>query len=849
MGRLTDIKNNSKPQSTIKSFVSGLTGDLVFPDPTENDTFGERVAEDVGEAIGLGLGGGAILSKVPAAAAKANTGRKALQNFASNIGKSFSNNPKTFLAVEGALGGTASVGGFAAVQNFPDSPVAEFVGTLLGGTAPQLAVGASKPLAKMTGRAAIAGAKKGYQASRFVGGKITHLLPLVGSALRAGGRGLEASGSTLAGSVRNINNQMNPLSAAPRARERFIRAGADLESVEQGLKDELIPNVKLSFAERSNNQGLLSIQKSIIKESKNDLVSRQAADRLEEANSLLIAEMKLNADEGLGLQNSLKAQQDYFSALFDTQLQVAAKKTEDFIGGWRGVTDKEQASVIARTQIRNAFDSALESEKQLWSAIPSDYKVPTDNLTKAYQKALREISKTQKNNMPSKASKWLRANKKTGQNKLGGKSGVAKVEDVRGLISDLRTVARNNRSGFGPQNLDKARIADELAEAINADMLSNLDEFQRPAVTSAVAFTKELNATFRNPMIAKLWSKTKRGNLQLNETKTLDSLIGSPTSNMQGYDAIKKAVGDNPEVNAAMESYIKEKFFLNSDFNATDAQRYLKTNKDLMTRMPRLKAEIEQAINLNDAQLLREKRIPRLLNPAINKATIFIERSPERAFREILASRTPAKDMTTVLRMANKDSTGTARLGLQEAFSSLLFNQSKNSNQGLDGAKLVSFLESPRYKQVMGRLFSKEQRARWDRVKNTAKRIDASQNAQESVEGITRDQASKLVTNLGKILGATAGRGAGTGTLQTPQLASTAFGNLAAAGIENPAERFIIDSVMDESGEVFRKLMGRSFDESGVAINEDGKYLINYINAWSANLLSQLNNGESDNAQ
>ena len=149
MGRLTDIKNNSKPQSTIKSFVSGLTGDLVFPDPTENDTFGERVAEDVGEAIGLGLGGGAILSKVPAAAAKANTGRKALQNFASNIGKSFSNNPKTFLAVEGALGGTASVGGFAAVQNFPDSPVAEFVGTLLGGTAPQLAVGASKPLAKI----------------------------------------------------------------------------------------------------------------------------------------------------------------------------------------------------------------------------------------------------------------------------------------------------------------------------------------------------------------------------------------------------------------------------------------------------------------------------------------------------------------------------------------------------------------------------------------------------------------------------------------------------------------------------------------------------------------------------
>ena len=847
MGKLTDFKDGGKTQSPMKSFVSGLTGDLVFSDPTDDDTLTERIAEDIGEAVGLGLGGGFALSKIPKAASTANAGRKAIQNFASNIGKSFSNNPKSFLAVEGALGGTASLGGYIAVENFPDSPVAEFVGTMAGGIAPQMVIGAAKPIAKGLQKGAIGAAKGSYKGTRFVAGKVTHLLSIFGAGLRAAGRGLETAASSVSDVARTANNQMNPMTAPRRARERFARAGVSPQNIQEGLSEELIPGVKLSFAERSNNKGLLSIQKAIIQNSKNDQVSREVADRLEKANDLIISEMRMNPDDGLGLQSSLKSQRNYFGALLDAQIQVAAKKTEDVIGGWRGVTNKEQANVIARSQIKNSFDVALETEKELWSAIPSNYKVPTANLTRAYQQAFKQISKTQKSDMPQAARQWLRANKNTGQSRLGGKKGVAKIGDVRGLISQLRAEARNSRAALGgKQNLNKARIADNLAEAINKDMLSNLDEIQNPAVTSAVAFTKELNDTFRNPIIDKLWSRTSRGSLKLAETKTLDSLIGTASSNMQGFDAIKKAVGNNAEVNLAMESYIKQRFFTDNNFSSTDAKRYLKTNKDLMSRMPRLKAEIENAVSLNDVSLLREKRIPRLLDPNINKATIFIEQSPSNAFKQILASDTPARDMTTVLRMAAKDETGQTKLGLQEAFSRFLFETSSNADQTLNGSKLVAYLESPRYKQVIGRLYTKEQRARWARIANTAKRIDNAQRSQPSIEGVSGDEASKIITNLGRILGSVAGRKLNTGNLQAPSIGATAFGNLASAGIENPAERLITDAVLDDSGEVFKKLMGNSFDNNGVPINEDGKFLVNYINAWSANLLSQINNEESE---
>ena len=828
---LTSLRQGATDRNVLQTFISGATGGLAYPDPTEEDTLGERLTEDIGEAVSLGLGGGAALSKIPQALSTASRTRRVVQNFLSNIGKTFKAAPATFTAVEGTLGGTASYGGYVTAERFPDSALAEFVGTMAGGITPQLAVGATK-FAVREGVPLLA------KGATFTADKVTHLLPIIGRPLREIGQ----SGADAYRRVRGLSSRVT---APQRARERFIRAGANQREVEQALQEELSPGVSniLSFAERSGNRGLLSIQKSILEDSKNDLLSRASVRRLEDANALLIADIGASVDDDIPIRQFLDKQRNYFRALLDARLQTAAKRTEDTIGGWRGVRSQEQANTIARTQLRSVFDEALNDEKALWRLIPEGVQVPTANFTRAYNRLLRELPKTQKGDMPTAARTWLRRKKATGSSLLGGKSGVTSVKNVRGLISDLRAVARNNRAAMGGnQNLNQARIADELAEAINKDMLSNLEGSGSEAVSTAVAFSRELNETFRNPIIGRLWERTSRGSLQVPETRTLDVLIGGSRTNREGYDAILKAVGDNPEVNDAMESYIKSQFFNYSDFDRAGARRWLNANENLMSRMPRLRSEIESAIELNTIQLLGEKSIPQILDANINKAIIFIGQGPKKAFDQIINSINPSRDTRTLLRMVNRDKTGEARIGIQRAFSKYLLDKSQK-NGVINGRQLASFLDSEPIKNVMRQLYSRDELARWNRIKATGLRLDAARQARPSVEGVSGDTGSAGLNIMSRLLGAWSGRQMGTGTIQAPAIVSQKFGQLAEAGIVNPAIRFITDAVDDASGKTFMTLMKKGFDESGVP-NENGKAFIRYLNAWTAGLLTQVASGE-----
>jgi len=834
---LVSLKQGSTDRNMLQTVISGATGGLVYPDPTEEDTFGERLQEDIGEAISLGLGGGFALSKIPQAVSTANRTRRVVQNFLSNIGKVFKASPVTFTAVEGGLGGTASYGGYVTAERFPDSAVAEFVGTMAGGITPQLAVGGVRMAAGPVARAA-------GTATMFTAGKLTHLLPIVGGYLRAGGRAIREtgrSGAELYGRARDLSSRVT---APQRARDRFTRAGVNQQQVEEALQEELSPGVSdvLNFVERSGNRGLLKIQKSILADSKDDLLSEVAAKRLEDANAFLIADMGASVDD-LPVRQFLDSQRNYFRSLLDTRLQTAAKKTETIIGGWRGVRNQEQANTIARTQLRSVFDEAIADEKALWRLIPSEVQVPTANFTRAYNRLLRELPKTQKGDMPTVARTWLRRKKAGGSSLLGGKSGVTSVKNTRGLISDLRAVARNNRAAMGGnQNLNQARIADELAEAINRDMLSNLEGSGSEAVSTAVAFSRELNETFRNPIIGRLWERTSRGSLRVPETRTLDVLIGGSRTNREGYDAILKAVGDNPEVNDAMESYIKSQFFNYSDFDRAGARRWLNANENLMSRMPRLKSEIENAIELNTTQLLKERNIPKILDPNINKAIIFMDQSPKKAFDQIINSINPGKSTRTLLRMVNRDKTGEARSGVQRAFSRYLLDKSQTDGV-INGGQLAAFLDSEPIKIVMRQLYSEEGLVRWSRIRATGLRLDAVRLAKPSAEGVSGDRGSASLNFMAKILGAWTGRQMGTGTIQVPGAVSQKFKQLAEAGIVNPAIRFITDAVDDASGETFNTLMKRGFDESGVP-NENGKAIIRYLNAWAAGLLTQVASGE-----
>lgn len=96
---------------------------------------------------------------------------------------------------------------------------------------------------------------------------------------------------------------------------------------------------------------------------------------------------------------------------------------------------------------------------------------------------------------------------------------------MRGLQSKLREVARNSRSGDNA-NLNRARIADSLADAITDDIaLTEGGEEVAGLVQAAVGYSRDLNNKFRKGTVGNLLGY-KQGAPKVPSGLVLENSIG-----------------------------------------------------------------------------------------------------------------------------------------------------------------------------------------------------------------------------------------------------------------------------------------------------------------------------------
>jgi hypothetical protein len=727
----------------------------------------------------LPLGGAA--TKVGKAPETANKARQLAQNFFNKVGVTFRNAPATSTAVEAGLGATSGAGGYIAEEMYPDSDSARFVGEIIGGVAPTTAAAAAQ--------------------------SVSRLSPVMYSIKK----------------LREARNLLTPATTVRRGQDRFARAVTSLDEAQEALGEEFLEG--LTPAARTGQPGLLALERAVDNELDDaDKFLQTSIDTVNTNLRNAIDEFGSNPDATV--ETYLKAQ-DELRKYLDNNIQLAALRTERALADMAPTSSREAVNRVASNELRKALESARGQERALYDLIDQDAIVPTNNARDAFRKLLGETASAEIEDIPGPARTFLGNGEKAFPEQTT-------ILEMRGLQSKLRQIARNARSGDNA-NLNRARMADIVADAITED-IANTQAGEEVAglVENAVAFSRELNSKFRKGTVGTLLGFAKQGEPRVPSGLVLEQSIGlSGPRAREAFDDIVAAT-NTPEVNAAMEDFIKNKFFdyavEEGAVNPSRANGFLRTNKEVLNRFPQVQDDIQRTIESLNVEDLRRAQRGRVSfdRPAVSRATMFIENGPERAFKSVLDSRNPPVEMANLVNMARRDTTGEALEGLKAAFGDYV-QKNVMSGDYISGSKLDNFLSEPKTRAAMNRLFTKPEMRRWRVIQRTAERLDMQRAATTAREGILGDSPGKTTTVLARLLGARAGTNiaerTGIGGIQAQAIMSERFKDLLAQGLD-PAKDLVMRAVQDE--DLFKNLLMAEVSPTG-EIPESAR---RRLNAW-----------------
>ena len=752
------------------------------------------------------------------------------QKMLNEAGNKFRENPKAFVAGETFLGYTAGGSGFLASQAFPDSDAAKLAGELVGGILPQ-----------------------------FV---------LVQTAIR------------LSGGLRNLINKIrHPFTetgGVERAKARTSRAVPKDNRAEvlneMDAPTTIDPETNLPVltpAQRTGESGLLSLERSIVESS--ETLLRESDEQIARANAVISQSVRELTDAPTAaVSQNIEDSHKHMKDLLDTRVRIAAQKTTERISDLGPKVTLEDTNIIAREEIEGALKAARKQEKEFYDLIDPETPSPFVNTLSLVNKLKRETSKAQQEDIASVADIVLNLGKKpstkiTGDlvptNEILTVAGpqLTTIKELRGVQSKLREVARNSRSGES-KNLNRARIADQIADTITDDIAENLGGPETTdAVKTAVAFSRNLNERFSQGATGKILQKGVNGGPRVAPSLTLDETIGmTGPKARENLDSILRSF-DSPEapssqlVIGSAQDYLRTKFLKvavdRGQINKNAATRFVSQNAEILLRLPALRRQLDEVIESGDAMAITERNRNRvsLDDPKVSKATMYIESGPVETFKRTakLKPKEAAKQMQLLINRVAKDSTGEAKQGLKSGFVEFLLAGARGESRDITGAQFLSgfamrdALKDPSTKAMVEKLFSKPELERIAIITNDLVRLEKRRTAHTAPEGVLGDLPSSGMTVLAGLLGAGTGRrvaktlGMG-GTIQIPGIFAKSFRDMANSGVKDPASKLLRDAVNDE--QLFKALLEKP-DELTGEISEVGK---RQLHLWASKSIAEF---------
>lgn len=796
------------------AFRRGASGLGIAPTESEEpDTAAFAAGRMVGNNLPfiLAAPAGALLRAAPSTATGVGA---AVREGVRQGGRAAVAAPVTTAAVEVGASAAAGVAGFEAEKRFPNSPIVKVLAELGAG----LTIAAG-PIA--LGR--VAGAVGGGALSVATG------VPLLGRFIKSARDKVVATAQSV-----------SPKGARTRATNRVSRALGDPDEALRNLdRGDTLPGAPLTTAQRTGDPGMLALERSVL--DMTDDLRIQRDEQLAELNSFVRGAIEAPASAGESARQGIEASQDYLRTLLDGRLRTAARVADERIAALGAGADAQEAGRIVRTEIDNALADARLTENQLYAALDPDVQVLPNTASTALRSELRQRGRTgDPADIPDFVTEFLGTADEAGRLANG-----ATFDELRVLRSRVLREIRDESSKTAP-NRNKVRILDDVQEAILAD-LSAVDGGDD--LRTALSFSRDLNDRFRRGAVGRLTGRERRGGPAVPAELTLTRTLGVQGPNAaQNARDILAAVRDGPDIaRAAASDFIKGRFLAKAvrqdRVSPARAETFLIENKALLDEFPEVRSDLEQTIRRGEIRNFIERRNDRagarLAKPSMSKAAMFIQRSPSDAFESIRAARNPGKEMTGLVKMAARDTTGEAAEGLQASFMDWALTRASTSATDASGQSFVSgtrlerLLSEPSVQEMAEKVLTKSQRERLGQAVETAKLLDKAVAANGSVEGILGDAPNKLIESMVRILTLRGARvvSGGFGDIQTPGIISNRARDLLQSRVKDPGRRLIIDAITSEDDALFRALL-----ENASSVPKQAE-VNRRINSWLAGVL------------
>ena len=725
----------------------------------------------------------------------------------SETGKAARNNTGKFVISELALATGAGIGIEIAKEKFPDSLFAEFVGGVLGATAPQLTV---------TGIA--------IKSARIIRERLVAFFSKKGAAARATG-------------------ELKRLATDPKKAAESID-GEEIIHELTGIT---------SAAEKTGDPGILAIEAEILKTGGQSKYSRD--QHLEQMMEIIEESMVPSPGLISRTAETLAHQMSYLKDLLDSVLHIAANNADAALAKIGPSATVKQANAIVKQELEAAEVLARTDEKTLWAVVNRSDETSATITSDVLRK---ELNNRSLGSDPLDFPPDLTLDNYFGRFDEKGKfvKGILTDKATMGALQDVRSrVLRAIREERAKpvSNDNKIRILDDLQEALLTDLGTMGGKLGTPAgdaLRLALDFSRKTNEIFKRGIVGKVKGVDKTGTPAIQEGLILFNTFSSnPIKGAENVRRIVRATKGvegktpaSPELLVAMEDYVKKEFMdkvvRGGKIDPAKGERYIKANMEFLEEFPELLDDLKNAIKTEDIRVIKQRRVQRytyetVTKKSMSKAVLFVFKGPKKAFEAIEDSK-PAefeRSINDLLKKVNKDPTGEALEGLQSSFFQWVKERSSVSGR-LSLRKIKEMIKDQKIAAMAGKILNKGQIERLRKIVNSLDLVDKIKRTEGVETKILEKTDSRLLRDAAALVGAMEGRRFGTGTIQAPEIMANRFRDLAKLiKFSDPGAKLFLDAFMDDTGETLKMLL------MNTDTPESLKLFKRRLNVWVAKFL------------
>lgn len=612
-------------------------------------------------------------------------------------------------------------------------------------------------------------------------GATAKALPLTGAAIRAGQATIKAMAPMTAAGAREV----------AKTRLRNLAGGEDRAAELGGMIDPQ-DALKRTPAQQTGDENMLGLEAAGAAES--PVMRERLAARRAETGQAAVAGVQAGsgriADTRAYFTARLTEVKDGMKSRLDRVMQMATEAV-DAVGPRASETGNATALV---GKIKTELDAALAREADLWNAVPRDARIATTKTQSAVDRIVKETPWAQRRDIPADLQAAFGPN--------GALGDATTVAELHGLYSEMRRVARSAMAGTD-QNKNRARIANDIAEAILSDLGAIGGESPAGrAINEARVFSRALHETFDQGAVGRILRRTIDGDEAVTPEAALARTVGRGGS--QGVADAAKIEAAAPDAAGEITDYLRGRFMdavitPDGTFSPKRAAAFMRENRETLARYPGLVAEFRRALGSRNAAEAFAARTDARIKAAETGSTParFNAGQEKDAIFAIIGADNPALAARSAVATARKDQSGKAVAGLKAAFSDYLIGKA-GTEGGLSAAKLAGLLADRQFVAAARQVYSGEE---WANIQKIASALTRMETKPASVGGVINEGGNALIDYIVRMqaarIGGQMGGGSMGGSLQTANIFTARARDMLGRLTNDKARQLLMDAIED----------------------------------------------------